>query len=106
MPATYAFRRSRVLDVAGRASDAVPGAAGAVVMGTGIVAIALADDGRRTLARVLLAIAALAWIVIAVLLAARAVRGRHPLRWREPGLLSTAAGTSVLGTLLLSQGAA
>ena len=40
----------------------IPPDAGAIVMGTGVVSIALSLDGQETLSRILLVIAAGAWI--------------------------------------------
>jgi Voltage-dependent anion channel len=105
MDAADRAERSRARDALRRVRDAVPSVSGAVVMGTGIVAIALSDDGRRTLARVLLALAALAWVIVTSLLAARALSPRRP-RYGDPALLTCVAGTAVLGELLLAQGAA
>ncbi|MGH2833874.1 MAG: tellurite resistance/C4-dicarboxylate transporter family protein [Solirubrobacteraceae bacterium] len=82
--------------------DAIPPASGAVVMGTGIVSIALSLDGQETLSVVLLALAAAAWVTLAVLLPARALRDRS--RFREdvglPAAFTAVAGTEVLGTRL------
>jgi hypothetical protein len=68
-------------------------------MGTGIVSIALAIDGAETLSRVLLAIAAAAWVVLGAALASRAASDRPSLRLdaRLPGSLTAVAGTAVLG---------
>lgn len=84
----------------------VPAASGAIVMGTGIVSIALSLDRDELLSAVWLALTAAAW----VLLAAIAVNGlaRNPRRVRadarSPGGLTAAAGTSVLGSRLLIDG--
>jgi tellurite resistance protein TehA-like permease len=92
-PAEHAF--DRIL-------DAIPPASGAVVMGTGIVSIALSLDGRETLSRVLLVVAALSWVTLAFLLPARASRDRERLRQdiRTPPALTAVAGTAVLGSRL------
>ena len=82
--------------------DALPPASGAVVMGTGIVSIAVALDGRETLSRVLLALDAAAWVILAILLPARAARDRARFRrdLRTPAAFTAVAGTAVLGTRL------
>ena len=67
-------------------------------MGTGIVSVALSLDGRETLSRILLVVAALAWI--ALVLRALVVRRRLLREARLPGALSEVAGTAVLGTRL------
>ena len=81
---------------------AIPPASGAVVMGTGIVSIGLALDGRETLSRVLLVADALAWVALALLLASRALLDRARVRReaRSPAALTGVAGTAVLGTRL------
>lgn len=80
----------------------VPPASGAVVMGTGIVSVALDLDHRDTLSEILLAIA------VAVLLGLfgiflRRVRWQRP-RWldeaRTPAALTAVAGTGVVGSRL------
>ena len=53
-----------------RVLDSIPPAAGAEVMGTGVVSIALTLDGYETLSRILLVIAAVMWVTLAVLLPA------------------------------------
>lgn len=85
-----------------RLLDDVPPASGAVVMGTGIVSIALALDGRETLSRILLVATAAVWVALGVLLPARAVRDRARFRAdvRMPAAFTAVAGTSVLGTRL------
>jgi tellurite resistance protein TehA-like permease len=89
----------------GRAKRVVPVAAGSVVMGTGIVAVALSADSQRALSAVVLALTALAWVLVAALLATRALRERPRLARATPPLLSCVAGTSVLGAALLAHGA-
>jgi Voltage-dependent anion channel len=80
----------------------VPPSAGAVVMGTGIVSIALADDGFLPLSRALLVLTALAWATLAlltvVLVARRPDLARE--RSRTPGGLTAVAATAVLGSRL------
>ncbi len=69
-------------------------------MGTGIVSVGLSLDGRETLSRILLVITAIAWLILALLLAARV--SRDPTRVHEearsPAGLTGVAGTEVLGT--------
>ena len=79
-----------------------PADCGSVVMGTGVVSLALSLDGRETLARLLLSLAALAWLVLVPLFAGQAVRARRELE--APGSLTAVAGTAVLGTGLVRQG--
>ena len=85
-----------------RILSAIPPASGAVVMGTGIVSIALSLDHRETLSRILLGIAAAAWIALGLLLAGRALRDRERVHQeaRSPAALTGVAGTAVLGTRL------
>jgi len=45
-----------------RTLDAIPPASGAVVMGTGVVSIALSLDGHETISRVLLVLDAVIWV--------------------------------------------
>jgi tellurite resistance protein TehA-like permease len=80
----------------------VPPASGGVVMGTGIVSIALSLDAQETLSRVLLVIAAVVWVALGALLAGRATRDRARFRQeaRLPAALTGVAGTGVLGTRL------
>jgi hypothetical protein len=75
-----------------RLLGAVPPASGAVVMGTGIVSIALSLDGRETLSRILLVLAAVSWVTLGVLLAGRAARdhARFARDVRTPGALAGA----------------
>ena len=51
----------------------IPISSGAVVMATGVLALALRLDGRRTLSSVVLGIAAAVWVGLAAVLLARAV---------------------------------
>lgn len=80
----------------------VPPASGAVVMGTGIVSIGLALDGHEQLSRLLLALDLAAWVVLAIMLPARAIRDRARFRedLRTPAAFTAVAGTGVLGTRL------
>ncbi len=82
--------------------SAIPPASGAVVMGTGIVSIALSLDHHETLSRILLAIAAVAWIALGLLLAGRALLDRERVHKeaRSPAALTGVAGSAVLGTRL------
>jgi tellurite resistance protein TehA-like permease len=85
-----------------RTLDAIPPASGAVVMGTGIVSIALSLDRHETISRVLLVLDAVIWVALIVLLPARAARdhGRFRADVRTPAALTSVAGTAVLGTRL------
>ncbi len=89
-----------------RTLDAIPPASGAVVMGTGIVSIALSLDDHETISRVLLVLDAVIWLALAVLLPARATRDRERFLTdvRTPAALTSVAGTAVLGTRLASLG--
>ncbi len=75
-------------------------------MGTAIVSIALSLDGQETLSRVILAIAALIWVTIAMLLPLRAWGDREAFRAdaRTPTALTGAVATAVLGTRLTTLG--
>lgn len=88
--------------VSNRLLDSVPPAAGAEVMGTGIVSIALSLDGHETLSRILLAIAGLMWATLAGLVTLRARRDPRGFLAdiRTPAALTSVAGTAVLGTRL------
>ncbi len=55
-----------------RVLDCTPPAAGAEVMGTGIVSVALSLDGDETLSRVLLVIAGGTWLALAAVVPLRA----------------------------------
>lgn len=74
-------------------------ATGAVVMGTGIVSVALANDRRHLLSLVLLAIAATVWVILGVAVALLALRdrGRVLSESRLPAALTAVAATAVLG---------
>jgi len=86
--------------------DSIPPASGAVVMGTGIVSVALLLDNRRTLSDILLVLDALFWLGLVVLLPARARRDWAQFRvdTRHPTALTSIAGTGVLGTRLTLAG--
>jgi tellurite resistance protein TehA-like permease len=92
--------RRATAPVLDRVLDSIPPAAGAEVMGTGIVSIALSLDRHETLSRILLAIAGVMWVTLAVLfpLRARRDRGRFLADVRTPPALTSVAGTAVLGT--------
>lgn len=89
-----------------RLLDAIPPASGAVVMGTGIVSVALLLDGSHVLSAILLIIDAIIWLALAVLLPARARRDgqRFLVDLRHPTALTSIAGTEVLGTRLTLAG--
>lgn len=89
-----------------RLLDAVPPASGAVVMGTGIVSVALEVDGFETLSRVLLALAAIAWVGLGLLLAGRVLADRPRARHEamSPGALTGVAGTAVIGARVVLLG--
>jgi len=89
-----------------RVLDSVPPAAGAEVMGTGIVSIALSLDGNETLSRILLVITALTWVALGVLAALRIQRDRARAvsEVRTPAAMTSVAGTGVLGARLLMLG--
>jgi tellurite resistance protein TehA-like permease len=88
--------------ILGRTLDSIGPAAGSEVMGTAIMSIALALDGRETLSRVMLAIAAAIWVTLALLLPLRIAR--DPARFRAdartPVAFTAAIATGVLGTRL------
>jgi voltage-gated anion channel len=68
-------------------------------MGTGIVSVGLSTANHHTLSAVLLTIAAVAWVILALLLGARVWRERRRA-WREatsPAALTGVAATAVLG---------
>ncbi|MGQ4424837.1 hypothetical protein ACN6LL_007417, partial [Streptomyces violaceoruber] len=77
-----------------------PPAAGAAVMATGIVSVALHLTGREVLSRITLALACAAWLILAanfvyLLLADHA---QWVKRAGTPGALTAVAATTVLGT--------
>lgn len=85
-----------------RMFGAIPAASGAMVMGTGIVSIALSLDHQETISRIILLVAAVGWVTLGLLLATRLLRERERVR-REactPPALTGVAGTAVLGTRL------
>jgi len=75
---------------------------GAVVMGTGIVSIALALDGENTMSLALLVVAAVALGGVAAALVALVISDRATLRKSAvvPGALAWVAGTDVVGSRL------
>ncbi|MGW5128338.1 tellurite resistance/C4-dicarboxylate transporter family protein [Streptomyces sp. NPDC004069] len=77
-----------------------PPAAGAAVMATGIVSVALHLTGYEVVSRVLLVVACLAWLTLAADFVLRLLSDRS--RWAEeagtPGALTAVAATTVLGT--------
>lgn len=85
-----------------RILTAIPAASGAVVMGTGIVSVALLLDGHETLSQILLVLAAVVWVALGLLLAYRVSRDRDRFdrESRVPTALTGIAGTAVLGTRL------
>jgi tellurite resistance protein TehA-like permease len=85
---------------------ALPRAAAAPVMGTGIVAIAFAGAGRKALADVLLACALAIAAALTAVLAARLGRDRAGVATaaRTPASLTAVAGACVLGTRLAQIG--
>jgi tellurite resistance protein TehA-like permease len=89
-----------------RVLDWTPPAAGAEVMATGIVSVALSLDGDEMLSRILLVIAAVTWLVLAALVPLRAWRFRARLRaeLRTPAAFTSVAGTAVLGARLATLG--
>jgi tellurite resistance protein TehA-like permease len=89
-----------------RMLDSVPPAAGAEVMGTGIVSIGLSLAGSETVSKILLVIAAAMWVTLAMLVPLRAWRDRARFLAdiRLPAALTSVAGTDVLGTRLVLLG--
>lgn len=89
-----------------RLLDSIPPASGAVVMGTGIVSVALLLDGRHALSTILLVLTAIFWLALALLVPARARRQGHQflIDLRQPTALTAVAGTEVLGTRLTLAG--
>lgn len=89
-----------------RILSSITPASGAVVMGTGIVSVALASDGRATLSVPLLAISATIWGLLGVMLIKRAL-GDWPRTSREarlPSALTGVAATAVLGARVSALG--
>ncbi len=89
-----------------RVLQAIPVYSGAIVMGTGIVSVALFLDGHETLSRILLVIAAIVWVALGVVLADRVLRDRAHFRREShsPGALTGVAGTGVLGVRIVLLG--
>lgn len=89
-----------------RVLDALPPASGGAVMGTGIVSVALALDGRTGLSEALMWIALGMWVGLALLLAARFLfhRARFLAEAAMPASLTGVAGTGVLGARLTVYG--
>jgi hypothetical protein len=75
-------------------------------MGTAIVSIALSLDGVETLSRITLAIAAVIWVALALLLPLRAARDPSGFRadTRTPAALTAVVAPAVLGSRLTSLG--
>lgn len=84
----------------------IPLSSGAIVMGTGIVSVGLHLDHHETLSRIVLVIAAAAWVTIAVAVANRRLQDPERLRRevRSPGALTAVAGSAVLGARLVLLG--
>jgi tellurite resistance protein TehA-like permease len=88
-----------MIDALDRTLSAIPPASGAVVMGTGIVSVALSTAHQHALSLALLAVAATTWLALGLLLVARVLRDRSRV-WREassPAALTGVAATAVLG---------
>ena len=79
--------------------DDAPTGAGAYVMATGVVSVGLSLAGESLLARIVLAAAAIGWVLLAVSFVARLLG--DPAGWWERtsqlGALTAVAGTTVLG---------
>lgn len=75
-------------------------------MSTGILSVALALDGRQMPSRILLALAAAAWVALVLLQAETVLANRARLRAeaRTPIALTAVAGTAVLGGRLTMLG--
>jgi tellurite resistance protein TehA-like permease len=71
-------------------------------MGTGIVSIGLSLDHHETISRILLIIAAVAWVALGLLLTSRTLADHQRVgsEARSPAALTCVAGTAVLGTRL------
>jgi tellurite resistance protein TehA-like permease len=84
----------------------IPPGSGAVVMGTGIVSIALQLDHQPALSKLWLALAGAGWLFLVTVTASRLVRDRSRLRGeaRSPLGLTGVAATAVLGSRLLIDG--
>jgi tellurite resistance protein TehA-like permease len=86
-----------------RARPAVEPGVGAVVMATGIVSIALADDGETLLSHIWLGVAAALWVLLVIGI------GIDPRAWmraaaRTPAGLTPVAATCVVGSGATSSG--
>ncbi len=83
-----------------------PPAAGAIVMGTSIVSIALFNTRAHGLSDVLMWIAVAFWIGLAIAYTDRALheRGRLEAEAMQPAALTAAADSCVLGTRLVDEG--
>ena len=94
------------LSLLDRVLDSIPPEAGAEVMGTGIVSVALSLDGDETISRILLAIASVTWLALAALVPLRARRDRSGFRAdiRTPAAMTAVAGTAVVGARLVMLG--
>ncbi|WP_345015692.1 tellurite resistance/C4-dicarboxylate transporter family protein [Streptomyces shaanxiensis] len=83
-----------------------PPAAGAAVMATGILSVALHQTDYETLSRIALALACAAWLALAADFVARLVWDRT--RWAKeaatPAALTAVAATTVLGTRFTTLG--
>jgi hypothetical protein len=92
--------------VTGRLAVSLGAAAAAPVMGTGIVSVALAQDGETAAAEALLAVALALAAVLAGLLAVTAMRDRARLARvaATPASLTVVAALCVLGTRLTQAG--
>ena len=90
----------------GDVATAVPVGSAAVVMGTGIVSIALSLDQHETASRALLLIAGATWVTVTVLLSWRCVsdRRRFLAEARSPAGLDGVAANAVLGARLVILG--
>ncbi|MFE9920279.1 tellurite resistance/C4-dicarboxylate transporter family protein [Streptomyces sp. NPDC005774] len=81
-------------------------AAGAAVMATGIISMALHLAGREILSRIFLVLACAAWLGLAAEFVLRLLRERE--RWiaeaETPGALTAVAATTVLGTRVSALG--
>jgi tellurite resistance protein TehA-like permease len=84
----------------------VPPGSGAVVMGTGIVSVAIGLEGEERLSRIVFWIALITWLGLAVVLGVRLLRNRPAVlaEARSPAGLTAVAATSVLGTRMVMLG--
>ncbi|MFJ2232735.1 tellurite resistance/C4-dicarboxylate transporter family protein [Streptomyces sp. NPDC087859] len=83
-----------------------PPAAGAAVMATGIVSVALHLTRYETLSRITLTLAGVAWVALAADFAVRLLwdRARWVAEAETPGALTAVAATAVLGTRVSALG--